>query len=233
VTPALVVTSHGTSSPDGRAAVARLVAAVRRRLGHVEVVDAFVDVQHPRLDVALEAVTGPAVVVPLLLAPGFHVHVDIARTVAGRDAVAAGVLGPDRALTDILVGRLTDVGLRDDDAIVLGVAGSSDARARRSLDRAATRLAMKLGREVRVGHLGGTGRPVREVVAEARESARHVVVANYLLAPGHFADLLAGCGADAVAAPFLDDRPPDDRLVQLVIDRYEQVASGWCLRWAS
>jgi sirohydrochlorin ferrochelatase len=144
VTPALVATSHGTSSPDGRAAVARLVAAVRRRLGHLEVVDAHVDVQHPRLEAALDAVTGPAVVVPLLLAPGFHVHVDIARAVSGRDAVAAAVLGPDHALTDVLVDRLADVGLRDDDAIVLGVAGSSDARARRNLDRAATRLAMTL-----------------------------------------------------------------------------------------
>jgi hypothetical protein len=71
------------------------------------------------------------------------------------------------------------------------------------------------------------------VVAEAGASGRRVVAANYLLAPGHFADLLAGCGADAVTPPLLDDGPPDDRLVQLIIDRYEQVAGGWRLRWAS
>jgi sirohydrochlorin ferrochelatase len=227
VTPGLVAVSHGTSSPAGQAAVARLVDAVRRRLPDVIVSEAFVDVQEPTPEAVLDSSAGPAVVVPLLLAPGFHVHVDIAESVSDRDALAANVLGPADAITAILLDRLRAAGLRKTDAVVLGVAGSSDVRAHRSVDRAAARLAMRLGREVRVGHLGGSGRRVGDVVAEARASGRRVVVATYLLAPGHFADLLLRSDADAVSAPLLDGGPPDPRLVQLVADRFESMADSW------
>jgi sirohydrochlorin ferrochelatase len=143
------------------------------------------------------------------------------------------VLGPDRAITGVLVDRLEAVGLCDDDALVLGVAGSSDVRAHRSVDRAATRLAMALGREVMAGHLGGSGRPIGDVVAEAATSGSRVVIATYLLAPGYFADIVNDCEADAVTAPLLDGGPPDPRLVQLVVDRYREAASAGRLRLAS
>src|SRR5688500_3415495 len=121
VAPRLVAVSHGTSSPAGQAAVARLVDAVRRRLADVTVSEAFVDVQEPAPETLLDSSAGPAVVVPLLLAPGFHVHVDIAGSVSGRDALAANVLGPADAITAILLDRLRAVGLRSADAVVLGV----------------------------------------------------------------------------------------------------------------
>lgn len=225
MTPDLVAVSHGTSSPDGRAAVAALVDAVRRGMPDVEVLDGFVDVQDPTLDAVLDELRGGAVVVPLLLAPGFHVHVDIERAVARRTATVAPPLGPDAAITSVLHDRLDTVGLDPDDVVVLGVAGSRDARAHRSVDRAATRLATALGQEVRAGHLGGTGRPVDDVVAEARVSRRRVVVATHLLAPGHFADRLHSCAADVVTAPLLDGGPPDPRLVQLVTNRYLTMAT--------
>jgi hypothetical protein len=44
-----------------------------------------------------------------------------------------------------------------------------------------------------------------------------VVVAAYLLAPGHFHDKLAGAGADAVTAPLL----PDERIAAVLLDRYD------------
>lgn len=230
MTAALVAVSHGTSSPAGRAAVADLVAAVRAELGDTEVVDAFVDVQQPELGFVVSRLTGPTVVVPLLLTPGFHVRVDVTRAIAGRTAAAAPVLGPHAAITDVLLDRLDAAGLRDDDAVVLGVAGSRDLRALHSVDRAAARLAMALGREVRVGHLGGTGRPIRQVVAEASTTGRRVAVASYLLAPGFFADVLSRSGAAVVTAPLLDGGPPDRRLVDLVVDRYRQVAAVGELR---
>lgn len=222
--PALITVSHGTSSPQGQTAVAGLVDAVRRRLPDVNVSEAFVDVQEPSPSAVLDASAGPAVVVPLLLAPGFHVHVDVARSIEGRDATAAPVLGPSRAITAILHDRLCAGGLRSGDAVVLGVAGSSDARAHRSVDRAAARLAMRLGREVNVGHLGGTGRRIGDVVATVGASGRRVVVATYLLAPGHFADLVPRCGADVVTGPLLEAGTPDPRLVQVVVERYESMA---------
>ena len=233
MTPRLVAVSHGTSSVAGQEAVAGLVQAVRGRLPDVTVSEAFVDVQQPSPDVMVDSAAEPAVVVPLFLAPGFHVHVDIARAVSGRDAVTANVLGPADAITAILLDRLEAAGLRSTDAVVLGVAGSSEARAHRSVDRAAARLAMRLGRDVRVGHLGGTGRRVDDVVAEASDTRGRVVVATYLLAPGYFADVLRSSCADAVTAPLLDGGPPDPRLVQLVVDRYESMADSWHLQRAS
>jgi hypothetical protein len=44
-----------------------------------------------------------------------------------------------------------------------------------------------------------------------------VVVAAYLLAPGHFASRLADAGADAVTDPLL----PDDRVAAVLLDRYD------------
>jgi sirohydrochlorin ferrochelatase len=224
--PALIAVSHGTSSPAGQVAVAGLVDAVRRRLPDVVVSEAFVDVQAPALEAVLDSCAGPAVVVPLLLTPGFHVHVDIAGAVQNRQASAAPVLGPDVSISAVLLDRLaaTDIGPRD--LVVLGVAGSRDHRAHRSVERAAVRLAMACGREVSVGHHGGTGRPIGSVIVEARASGRRVVVATYLLAPGHFSHLLSRSGVDAVTTPLLDAGPPDPRLVQLVVDRYESMAGA-------
>ena len=61
---------------------------------------------------------------------------------------------------------------------------------------------------------------VPDAVRSARRAgAERVVVAAYLLAPGHFHDKLAGAGADAVTAPLL----PDDRIAAVLLDRYDAV----------
>ena len=75
-----------------------------------------------------DAVAG--VVVPLLLAAGYHVHVDIAQAVADRpDVRSTGALGPDDLLVDVLVERLEAAGAQRGGPVVLAPAGSSDARA--------------------------------------------------------------------------------------------------------
>jgi sirohydrochlorin ferrochelatase len=64
---------------------------------------------------------------------------------------------------------------------------------------------------------------VPDAVAAARAAgAERVVVAAYLLAPGHFADRLAAAGADAVTAPLL----PDDRVAAVLLDRYDTAVAG-------
>jgi sirohydrochlorin ferrochelatase len=64
---------------------------------------------------------------------------------------------------------------------------------------------------------------VPDAVAAARAAgAARVVVAAYLLAPGHFADRLAAAGADAVTAPLL----PDDRVASVLLDRYDAAVAG-------
>lgn len=139
-TPALVGISHGTSSEDGRLAVRGLrdavIEAVERRhpdappavrLGHV-------DVEQPDVPATLASLEpgSPAVVVPLLLSAGYHVHVDLTEAVdaaTDRPVALSGALGPDDRLATVLLRRLVEAGLRDDDRVVLAVAGSSDQRA--------------------------------------------------------------------------------------------------------
>jgi len=226
--PTLVAVSHGTADPHGQGAIRRLAAAVQDRLPYVAVRQAFVDLESPDLPSVLADVDGPVSVVPLLLGAGFHVHVDIAtavdaRVAAGQPTATAPTLGPDPAITGLLLDRLRAVELTPDDAVVLAVAGSSDVRARLSADRAAAMVATSLRRRVRVGHLGGTGRPLEQVIAEARrEVGGHgrVVAASYLLAPGFFASRLDASSADIVTAPLSSGVRLDDRLVDVVVRRY-------------
>jgi len=235
----LVAVSHGTADPRGQAVVRRLVEAVRGRLTRVEVVPAFVDVQEPNLPDVLARLDGPVTVVPLLLGAGFHVHVDIAtavrdRIAAGLPTTAAATLGPDAALTGLLVDRLRRLEVSERDAVVLAVAGSSDIRARLGADRAAALLSARLRRRVRVGHLGGSGRPLDRVLAEARAGldpagsgrGSRVVAANYLLAPGFFTDRVNASAADVATGPLAAGVRLDPRLIDLVVRRYEAASQG-------
>lgn len=224
--PVLVGCSHGTGDLAGRAAIASVLAGVRTRRPDLDVREAFVDVQQPEVaDVVDAAVAerGAAVVVPLLLSAGFHVHVDIAAAVADRPAVASGALGPDPRLVDVLVDRLREAGAGEGDAVVLAAAGSSDHRAVVAVEAvlAGLRDAWPHG-PVTVGYGSAASPTVPEAVASARASgARRVIVAAYLLAPGFFHDRLSEAGADVVTAPLA----PDDRVVDVVLDRYAAAAA--------
>lgn len=221
VAPVLVGCSHGTDSHAGRAAIRSILDGVRAARPDLDVREAFVDVQHPEIAQAVvDAVDQPgasAVVVPLLLSVGFHVRVDIAGAVDGAPAVAAVPLGPDERLVDVLADRLAEAGLRDDDAVVLAAAGSTDPGAAVAVEAVAAGLAARIGRTVGIGYGAGATPRVPDAVAAARASgAPRVVVAAYLLAPGFFHDRVLAAGADVVTAPLA----PDDRLVAVVLDRY-------------
>jgi hypothetical protein len=95
--PTLIVCAHGTRDPAGRATIEAVVAAVAARLPAVSVQPAYVDVHGPDIVEVVDALPPGegGVVVPLLLAGGYHVHVDIAEAVARRpDVVATPALGP-------------------------------------------------------------------------------------------------------------------------------------------
>jgi sirohydrochlorin ferrochelatase len=163
-----------------------------------------------------------AVVVPLLLSGGYHVHVDIAGAVAGSDSsVAARPLGPDPRLVEVLRDRLAQAGADPGDpltAVVLAAAGSSDPRAVADVESTADLLQRAWAGPVTTGYGSAATPPVPEAVAAARRAgAERVVVAAYLLAPGHFHDRLADAGADAVTAPLL----PDERIAGVLLDRYD------------
>jgi sirohydrochlorin ferrochelatase len=226
----LVACAHGTRNPAGRRLVAELALGARRLRPGLVTTAAFVDVQPPTVvDVVAELSSAgqAAVVVPLLLSGGYHVHVDIAQAVAGgADTVAARPLGPDPRLVDVLRDRLAGAGADAGDpltAVVLAAAGSSDARSVADVEATADLLQRTWAGPVTTGY-GSAARPtVADAVAAARRAgAERVVVAAYLLAPGHFHDKLAGAGADVVSAPLL----PDERIAAVLLDRYDAVAAG-------
>ncbi|MFC7613135.1 sirohydrochlorin chelatase [Actinokineospora soli] len=150
----LVLAAHGTRSPAGTATVHDLADQVRDLLPEVGVRVAFADVRAPDVTAVLRAVRGPATVVPLFLAGGYHVRVDIPAQVAasGRDAVVTAHLGPAPGLIAALHERLSDAGWRPGDPVVLAAAGSSDPRALADVRRAAVLLGARTGSAVRIGY---------------------------------------------------------------------------------
>jgi sirohydrochlorin ferrochelatase len=221
----LVACAHGTRSPTGRRLVAELALAARRLRPELTTTAAFVDVQPPTVaDVVdeLSAAGRPAVVVPLLLSGGYHVHVDIARAVEGSPtALAARPLGPDERLVEVLHERLLAAGADARDpltAVVLAAAGSSDPRSVADVENTADLLQRRWTGPVTTGYGSAASPSVPDAVTAARRAgAERVVLAAYLLAPGHFHDKLTGAGADAVTAPLL----PDDRIAAVLLDRYD------------
>jgi sirohydrochlorin ferrochelatase len=233
--PALLAISHGTSSPTGQRAVEALVEAVSRRRPELTVRGGYVDVQHPSVGDVLAALGAgrPAVIVPLLLSAGYHVHVDLAESARGADrpVQVARALGPDPRLVRVLASRLVAAGVAPRDQVVLACAGSSDRRAVEDCRAVAASLAAHLRVAVRAGFVSAASRPLADAVRDAAQAARagggRVLAASYLLAPGYFAGLVRACAADVVTAPLLveGEDPPDD-LVDLVWDRYEAAAGG-------
>lgn len=229
--PVLVACAHGTRSAEGRATVRALAADVRALRPGLRVVEAFVDVQEPAVgdavrDVLAARVPGAtgtgAVVTPLLLSTGYHVRHDIGAAVAGLPATAAAPLGPDERLVAVLLQRLAEAGARPGDAVVVAAAGSSDPEAARAVRVVTDAVREAWQGPVTVGFGASATPSVTDAVAAARTAgAQRVVVAAYLLAPGHFHSALAAAGADVVTAPL----GPHPLLAQVALDRYdEQVA---------
>lgn len=185
----LVLAFHGTRDPRG-AEVCAEIADLARPSVDVPVEVAYADVRQP--DVR-SVVDGPCVVVPVFLAAGYHVRVDIPEQIGSRrGVVVTSPLGLDAvpAVRD----RLREAGFRRGDALVLAAAGSSDPRALATVRRAA----VLLGADA-VGYVATATPRVPDVVAGFR--GHRVAVASWLLAPGVFHGSLAECGADVVSAP--------------------------------
>jgi sirohydrochlorin ferrochelatase len=220
----LIACSHGTSSPEGRATVSRLVALVQDRMPAVRVVPAYVDVQSPRVDavVARESRADRTVVVPLLLSSGHHTSVDIAAAVAAQaGSRQTEPLGTHPLIAHVLATRLRAAvrgAWRPGDRVVLAAAGSSDPAAAADVDEAAENLRRLVPAPVTVGYASGTGPRVADAVSASRaEGARRVIAASHMLAPGFFTGLVRRAGADVVSAPL----GADPRVAEVIMERYQ------------
>lgn len=198
----------------------RIAAAVRERLSaRVEL--CFADVREPSPATVLAALPGPVVLVPMFLAVGYHVRVDVPEQVraTGRsDVRIAQTFGPDPALVTAAADRLRSAGHRPGDAVVLAVAGSSDPAAWTDTTHAAHGLARRLGTPVTAATIAAGGPRIADEVARLRAAgAERVAVASWLLAPGLFQQRLVESGADVVADPIADHPAVAD----LVVARYQ------------
>ncbi|WP_138442064.1 sirohydrochlorin chelatase [Sinomonas susongensis] len=219
--PFLVACAHGTSNPDGKAAILGVVDELRAARPDVTVLEAYVDVHGPELPRVVEGLPAdvPAVVVPLLLSVGYHVKVDIGRAVKSRErTTAAAPLGPDARLAEVLRERLAAAALGPDDAVVLAAAGSSNPAAADDVERLADMLRHLIPNRVLPAYGASAEPSVPDAVAELRaEETGRIVIASYLLAPGYFHDQLARAGADAVATPLL----PSPEVARIALDRFD------------
>ncbi|WP_114855731.1 uroporphyrinogen-III C-methyltransferase [Brachybacterium sp. YJGR34] len=231
--PVLIGCAHGTRIREGRDVIRALLQDIAGQLPGVAVREAYVDVQSPELAEVVarhapvtavertrETEGAPAaVVVPLLLSTGFHVGQDVAEAVTGREALAAEPLGPDPRLAEVMAQRLAEAGAREDDIVVMAVAGTRDEAGQAMARRMSEQLGAHLGRSVGLGYISAAQPPIAEAVAAARAGAAagaRVVIANYLLAPGTFHAQLETAGADLVAAP-LGNHP---LVAQIAADRF-------------
>ena len=172
----------------------------------------------------LAAAGRPAVVVPLLLSGGYHVHVDIAGAVAGagrrrrRPPARARTRGWSRCCT---TGWSRPAPIRGDPltAVVLAAAGSSDPRSVADVENTADLLQRDVGRAG--DHRLRLGRPADRCPTPSPPPAGPAPSGSSspptCWRPGHFHDKLAGAGADLVTAPLL----PDERIAAVLLDRYD------------
>ncbi|MGW1346795.1 sirohydrochlorin chelatase [Kribbella sp. NPDC002412] len=214
----LIAAAHGTADPRGIRVVHELVREMARQRPDIPMSLGFVDVDVPALPGLVRRVmadAGEAVVVPLLLSSGYHVHVDIAAEATrypGR-VHTVPALGPDPVLADIMADHLGD--LSRIDRVVLAAAGSSDPRALTDCVQTARLLSRRVHRPVEVGYVSGAGEHLTSVLAR---TPGRVAVATYLLAPGYFTDKVHRLAAGRHATPPLG---PDPRLATLALTRYQ------------
>jgi sirohydrochlorin ferrochelatase len=230
VPPALVLVAHGSRDPRALNTVRALLDRVRDlrpglpvHLGHIEL-------NEPRLPDTLTALgTAEAVLVPLLLARGYHVKQDIPEMAAAARAHArvAAPLGPHPLLVEALYDRLVEAGWRartDDEtrrssAVVLAAAGSRDPEAKLDTNRTAHLLADRLGVPVVPAYASAATPTVQAAVRALAARGRHrVAVASCFTAPGRFATQCAE------AAPWIASAPLGAHLAmaRLVLHRYDQ-----------
>lgn len=208
----LVLIAHGSTDPRFDDVVRSVASRVQAQRPQLEVRVGYLEHGPPSVD----DVAAGGVLVPLLLASGYHVLRDLPQQAPG--AVVTRAVGPDERLAVVLADRLRDAGYDAASPVVLVAAGSSDERALDDVRTAARQLGDLLSVDVTAAFVSA-GSPR---VAEALAATPGAAVASYLVAPGAFHDAVAGSGAAVVSAP-IGDHPA---VAEVVLSRYDEVVTG-------
>ena len=234
MTPALVLTAHGSADPRSAAttrAVAEQILLLRPDL-NVQV--AFCEKSTPNLRDVLAGLDGPAIVTPLLLASAYHARVDIPAIIAAagieRSVTQADTLGEDPRLVEVLRQRITECagdGGNDDMGVLVVAVGSSDADA----NARTAGVAESLGRDhprAAVGLAFATGPTpsVADGLDRLRDlGARRIVIAPWFIAPGRITDRLAAT-AHRSGAEMADPLGAHPLVAETLLDRFDAARRG-------
>jgi sirohydrochlorin ferrochelatase len=189
----LVLAAHGSADPGYPAVFQWIADRIVGNRPDLDVRVGYLDHCEPRL---ADLPTDGAVVVPMLLGSSYHLTVDV--PAAAPTATIAEPIGPDPRLMEVVADRLVAAGWTAGTPVTLAAVGAE------SLTEAAAQLAARLDVVVTPA-LVGSGPLDGDAVA------------TYLLAPGHFAELVAGCGAPVVSAPI----GADPRVAEVAMSRYD------------
>ncbi|HTR70000.1 MAG TPA: CbiX/SirB N-terminal domain-containing protein [Mycobacteriales bacterium] len=205
--PPCVLAAHGSTDPGYAEIVARLAVRVAQALPDVDVRIGFLDHGPPFVR---EVADPGSVVVPLLLAGGFHARTDLPEQAQG--CLITPPIGPDAGLAQVLSDRLAEAGWNGTQSVLLAAASSTDPQSADDVGRMARWLGESVGQAVEVALIDAAGIPVGERGPEA--------VATYVLGPGRFASSIMTCGAAVIAAP-LGDHP---LIAEIIVTRYGRTA---------
>ncbi|MET8156922.1 sirohydrochlorin chelatase [Sphaerisporangium sp. NPDC005289] len=232
--------AHGSRDPRATATVEALLERVRLARPGLAVHAAYLDHARPSLPEVLASLD-EAVVLPLLLTDAYHTRVDIPAAlreiVVTRPGIRVGqgaALGPHPLLIAALERRLTEVGVEigsPDTAVVLVSAGSSDPRANAVIAQVAREWARyRDWHSVTPAYASASSPTPEDAVRELlngqglpsglRRAASRVVVAPYLLAPGHFADKVRRTTLRAGAHTVADPLGAAPELLTILLERY-------------
>ena len=234
MTPALVLTAHGSADPRSSANAAAVADQLARMRPGLDVRLAFLEHSSQSLVEVLTQVSGPAIITPLLLANAYHARIDIPRQIAGcrpgsgvRQAFRqAQVLGEDDRLISVLRGRVAELGFSRFDerlGVLLVAIGTSDPVVNARTARVAPKLLAGTGwAGVTTAFATRPERPLADGLGRLRrQGARQVVIAPWFLAPGRVPDRVQRFADDtgiAMAAPLGAHR----LVAETVLDRFDR-----------
>ncbi len=222
----LVTVADGSPDPD--LDVARAVTAqAGRRLGGLAATATYLDPGRPLFSGVMARNEYPAVVVPLLLSAARHLRHDLAWAAARSVAPVqlAGPLGPHPLLAEVMCRNLMAAGARRGDPVVMIAAGSSDPRPTQDLAVAGAMLGKRWGAPVRLATVGGPGRRPVDALTAARADGR-VVIAPYVLTPGHLEQRIRTIAAGLGVCVVGDVIGTHSLVVDLVVRRYRALVAA-------